>query len=225
MELRFQDLDNFARAVVFVVGLISVLAPLTNLIVTSLKDFQFGRPKLFAAMAVVASLGTFLCVFNYRNSLHHFPQFWTLLIVFVIAVIVLLALDAVNRRSAPGSVRAIVLSIFGLPVYVLAASLLSGSLTIFSAQYLTFKRVYGVVTDTEGKRLKEVSVFCINRENATIETATNSDGKYQFLLTKREACTARVLRAGQNRNQDDNFVFVKWNDESFPHKVDFKWQD
>ena len=222
MGFQFQDLDGAAVSVMAVVGLISVLAPLINLIVRSLKDFQFGRPGLCTALAEVASLGTFLAVFKYRNSLHHFPPFWMLLVGFFTAVIVLVVLDTIHRNSPPESSRAIGLSIAGLGVYVLAALLLSASFTQYSAKELIFRRVYGSVTDSQGKPLEQVSVFCTNN-SATLETVTNSAGRYEFLLTKGETRVATELRVGQNRQMNDNFVFLSWDDNSFPFETDFEW--
>ena len=205
-----------------VVGLISILAPLVNLTVKSLKDFQFGRPRLFTALAEVASLGTFLAVLRYRNNLHHFPSFWMLLVGFVIAVIVLVVLDTTHRKSPPKSSRATVLSITGIGVYVLAASLLSASFTQYGAKELIFRRAYGSVTDPQGKSLGQISVFCAN-DSATLETVTNSTGRYEFLLTKGETRVATELRVGQNRHLGDNYKIVAWDDSSFPFKIDFVW--
>ena len=109
MGFQLQDLDSAALVVAAVIGLVSVLTPLVNLVVKSLKDFQFGRPRLLAVLAEVASLGTLLAVFKYRNSLHHLPPFWMLLLGFFIAVLVLVVLDAsiASRRrnllAQPGS--------------------------------------------------------------------------------------------------------------------------
>ena len=192
MGFQLQDLDGAALSVMAVVGLISVFAPLVNLILRGLKDFQFGRPGLCAALAEVASLGTFLAVLKYRNCLHHFPPFWILLGGFFIAVIVLVVLDAIQRNSPPESSGEIGLSIAGLGVYVLAALLLSASFTLYSAKELIFRRAHGTVTNSQGQPLGQVSVFCTNN-SATLETVTNSDGKYEFLLTEgRDSCGHRT---------------------------------
>ena len=226
MGFQFQDLDRAAVITLAVVGLISVLAPLINLIVRSLKEFQFGRPGLCAALAEVASLGTFLAVLKYRNSLHLFPPFWMLLVGFVTAVIVLVILDAMQHSSQPKSLRKIGLSIAGLGVYVLAASLLTASFTKFSAEELIFRRVYGSVRDCQDKPLVQFSVFWTSGSptpgSATLETVTNCAGWYEFLLTETEARVATELYVGQNSQTDDNFIYVNFDDNSFPFRADFK---
>lgn len=223
MGFRFQDLDLAAALVAAFVGLILVLAPLVSLIVKSTKDFQFVRPALFTALAEVASLGTFMTVLQYRNSLHHFPPFWILLVGFFIVVIALFVLDATHRRSPQESSRATWLSAAGLGMYVLAASLLAASFTQYSAKQFIFLRVYGAVTDSEGKALEQVKLFWTNG-SATLETVTNSSGYYEFLLTKREARVATELRVGKNRRLDKNYIFMPWDENSFPYEGNFKWE-
>ena len=223
MGFRFQDLDGAALTVAAVVGLLTIIAPLANLAIRSLKDLQFGRPGLFAAMAEVVSLGSFLTVLSYRHSLHHLPAFWILFVLFVLLAASLIPLHVIHGKYGSDSLRATACSVLGLLVYVSAASLLAFSLTQFSAQHLMFLRVYGSVRDPQGVPLNNIDVFCTNGA-ATIQTSTDSKGDYVFLLTEREALALNELRVGHNeRSTTKSWAFMLLHEDSFPYSQDFTW--
>ena len=190
-----------------VLGLLQLLAPLTAFFLKTLKELQFDHPFLFTGVAQLACLFPFLAVLTRPEDLSSWPSPWLLFLVFVLTVASLLVVHQFHRRAVPESSRSSTLVALGFLVYVLAASLLSASLTQFTARELLFERVHGRVSDEGGSRLANVTVVCKANDRRVIATTrSNRRGRYEFLLTREKRDRAQTVSAKKDGYRCPGFI-------------------
>lgn len=196
--LGFKELDALSRGVLLLVGLVSQLtAFIAHLVPPPQLDWLGDQENLARAPAHLAALVGFLFILSKRHALHRFPP-----PSFFLAMSILLALALL---SAPRSFSqelahpaALLLSLGGLLIHLLAVFMISLGLTSWSAQSLVFTRIYGQVRLGGTKRPGRLPVF-LKIGNDRVDTLSNRRGGFQFLISRAESlqpCEVQVEPPG-----------------------------
>lgn len=216
MPIDPRELDAAAKIIGGLVGLITVLSPFVNRF-RQLKSLQFGNPGLFNIFAEVATLATFLGALYYRHSLHLIPPFWLWLALgLVFAILLFLLARRAGEEPGPLSI------VGGLLLYTMANGALIFGLTQLGSEMVIFRSLSGTVHTTVGEA-SGVPVFVIaTSAEEVIQTYTDSQGYFRFLLTRDESQRATEIRAKENERLGENWAVIEWDPNSSHYQVTLK---
>ena len=218
MPLDISELDWMAATVVAVVGLITVLSPLTSRL-DVLKELVLANRLVLTLLGELAALTAFLVVIVSRHGLDFFPPFWVWFVMTMGSIVGLLGLSAISARLSKPVV------LFGGTVLYCAAiaSLILGA-TQFAAEAVIFFNLQGAVqVGDNGPAAAGATVILEgDTEGSLQDTRTDENGHFRFLLTREEAISARRVRSEINTSgeQARNWEAIDWPEDQRQYVVE-----
>jgi hypothetical protein len=186
------DLTSGAKVVAGILGIVAIFLPFLARL-GKVKEIVFGMPNLFSLVGSLAAFVAFLYASSIlRDRLHLLSSCFLCFVVAVLSLTLLGALATTVKDKNPRPIHVLV----GLPLYALATAGIFFGVTRFAAEKCLYWRLYGTVKKNDmGVGGSLVSVT--KSMSSTIMTVkTDSQGHYQFLLTREEAKDAAEIWLG-----------------------------
>ena len=199
------ELDGWATAIASIIGLIAVFAPFLNR-VKALQTIQFGVPGVLNFIAEISTLTIFLSVVFYRNYLHLLPPFFLWIVLGLVGVIFLTWFDRQSRADSRDETaqRPAWQIATGAGAYALSIALVFMGMTQAAAQMVIFKPVNGRVVTASGEPRPLPVFLTVTAAGRIIETVTDGQGDYQFLLTDEEFRGIQKIQANLISDENPN---------------------
>ncbi len=224
MSLAVAELVRLGKAVGLALGVPGAAITAAPWLVEDLATLSFVTAPQLQLVLGLSCLTLLPIVRMYRNSLHRWPSFLTMMVFAIVLVVVLVLSAAVDAPVKTEWARQS-LAVGRATASLLAIVALCASLSVFSARELVYRRLFGQLTDSTGRPARNVRLSLELGRRRPLIAITNRNGGFQFLLTRQESLLAGWLDVARPARFLEGAVLAGGEDADFPLRKDFVCTD